>query len=147
MRQNKLRIGRNMPGNFESVELMQSFNNKEIRRKGITFTTVVGGNTIPVQLPGLAKLLVGIIIFDDSGNPGNLYSLTVNGDKKIDAVSLYSLSRAVVAGGVVAGIFSNKEYFPVMCPLSGNDTIEYECNAALGGTAYTTFFYVNEPEL
>jgi len=138
-----------VPGAALGVENMgqvHDFNLKQLRRRGFFTRTVVGQNNINIQLSGTAKLLCGILVFDDSGDPRNVLSLTINNDTRIEQVSNSSLTRIFVNGTPGPATFGVgpycEEYFPVPALLSGNDSITVEYNAITGSNLYLTFYYI-----
>lgn len=146
MRNSQFSTTPELPGDFNTVELLQKFNNGQIRRKGFNQNIEIGSNEIKIQLPGSTKLLLGINIFDTSGDPANNASLLVNGDSRIEEVSIFHLTRVINAGGSPAvAPFTGNEFFKVFCPLSGNDTtsLKIQCNTA--GFVFICVYYVNTP--
>lgn len=132
---------------IKNMNQVHEFNGEVLRRKGFFTRTVVGNNSINIQLSGQAKLLCGILVFDDSGDPQNTLTLNINNDIRIEQVSNSSLTRIFVNGtpgpaSFGVGPYCN-EYFPVNALLNGNnDSITVDYNAVTGANVFITFYYI-----
>lgn len=137
----------NIPGSavgFQNMNQVHSFNNEAMRRKGFFIRTGTGNNLIPIQLPGTAKFLIGLVLLDSTGDIANLCNLVINNDTRIEQVSTSSLSRVLpfFGGGQASTNAYAEEYFPVLAPLSGNDTITLELVVRTAGETAITFYYI-----
>lgn len=147
MRQNM----NNIPGgnlmNFPNDAAVRTYLGKQIRRKGFTFTAGVGNNSQALQLPGDGKILLGIVLYDDSGDPTNQATLKINSAVIIEDVSHVHLCRVFgdPAPGGTPTAQSNPyvdEYFPVMWPLTQNDDIQLSYQAGTAASIFIEFVYV-----
>lgn len=128
---------------IDSMEDVWQFNRKQVRRKGFNFSIGLGANDIPITLSGTAKMLLGIAVYDETANPGNIYQLTVNNDTRVETTSSLHLSRIF---GIVATTFArcltDQEYYPIYCPLNGNDSIALSISGATAGRQFVEFYYI-----
>lgn len=130
---------------FDNMNQVQQFNRGAMRRKGFLLRGAQGNNVLKIELPGTAKFLLGLLIYDDSGQPLNTVNLMINNDVVIEQVSTSSLCRLYpnVADPTAALAHAfDDEFFPVYAPLSGNDSITLEMNLLVGSTNQITFYYI-----
>jgi len=131
---------------FADQREVQAFTSKAVLRKGFNFNIAVGSQTFPVLLSGQARHLIGVMVYDSSGDPANFISLTVNNLKLIDQVSQAHLCRVfgVPAAGNTQSNPLQQEVVPLNQPLGGNDAIAVDVQAAASGNLYVVFLYQNE---
>jgi len=145
---NKVAPGTTIPGagiGVRSMDDVHRFNNEQIRRKGFSLRGGVGANLLDIKLPGSARFLCGLLVFDTTGDPANIMSLIINNDTRIEQVSTSSVVRVMPNFADLTVPFSNsfdEEFFPMPCLLSGNDAISMEWNLRTGGEIYVTFYYI-----
>jgi len=128
---------------IENMRQVHSFNNEKKRSRGFAETPVAGQQDFQFSLSGDAKLLLGITLYDDTFDPLNIFSLTVNNDTIITTVSSSQLSRVWQDAGALAQ--SNPylfEYFEYTSLLSGNDQLQVTWNANTAGNLLITFWYL-----
>lgn len=132
----------------QSMKQVHEFNTQQIRRRGFFFRAAIGMNTFNIQLSGNANFLCGILIFDETGEPQNNLTLTINNDQRIEQVSCSSLCRiwerpAGLPEDHTFGINPyDEEFFPVPTLLSGQDAITLEYNCTVGTNLFVTFYYI-----
>lgn len=145
MRNANLKVNPVLPGDFPTVELLQMFNNGQIRRKGFNTSFNQGANSLKISLPGSSKLFLGVNIYDTSNDPANVYSLLINGDSRIEEVSYFHLSRTIGLAGAQSSPYTGNEFFKVFAPVSGDDSITLKWTANTAGALFLTCYYVNTP--
>lgn len=131
------------PGSTYGAKLqtVRKLVNKQKKIKGYRFTIPTGNSTQTLQLPGTAKLLLGVKIYTVNPNgstPDFNFSITVNNEKLIDTVSVEQFDINVT--------FSNQqqEYLAINRPLAGQDTItaDFALNAVFTNVIYLHVFYL-----
>ena len=110
---------------------VQQFIKNQKRIKGFTIAVPTGGVTTNLELSGTAQMFVGFAIqplvkatFDDLDNYPNEVQLTINNEIIIDK------THPIFFGGE----YTSEEYFQLLRPLSGQDTI----TLVFGSTAPAT---------
>jgi len=135
--------GRVLPGGneFANMDGVQADLKKKIFRKGFKFTLGLGNNNFPITLSGDQRHLIGMMVYDETGDADNVVSLVINNLTIIEAVSQAHLCRIF---GSVAGAQSNplqQEVVPLNIPLGGEDAISYQCTAQTAGDTFVVFLY------
>jgi len=126
-----------------TMEQLHHYNGQLIRRKGESTALAVGSNTINVRMPGTAKKLIGINLWDNTGDSTNTCSLVVNNDTLIDNVQTAEISRNFPDVVLTQFARYNDEFFYVGGMLSGNDLIQLDINANTGGAdLFVTLYYI-----
>lgn len=141
--------GTTIPGASLGVTDMRQvheFNGRQLRRKGFTVRTGQGANTLKIELPGTARLLLGLNVLDMSGDPANVCNFIINNDSRIEQTSLNSISRVVLnpvgLGMAFANALGCSEYFELLALLSGNDSITMEMTITTAAPVYVTIYYI-----
>lgn len=126
---------------FISPADMQKFTKNQFRRRGVRFAVAANGTTItPIQMPGDAKMFIGVCVYDPTGDAGNNLTLRINSDVRVENVSHTFLTRVFGFRTDGAGLnipqttAYDGEFFPVPYPLNGNDDLVLSYAALTAGT-------------
>lgn len=148
MNRNQYSLRQTIPGvemGITSMSQLHKINDKLLRRRGFFFRPGVGQNTFNIQLSGKADLLCGFLVFDESSDPQNNITITINNDVRVEQVSCSSVCR-IWERPINDSTFGinpyDEEFFPLIAPLSGNDSITIEYNAVTGTNLFITFYYL-----
>jgi hypothetical protein len=135
----------NTPGDFASMEALHEWNIKRKYAVGFDFDTKVGTQTFPgISFPGTARMMLGFVVFDDTGDPKNKFTLTINNEQIVTNASWgdYSKMRGLSTTVTdVGGSNYKDEYFVYPRALSGNDGVVLQYDVASAGHFWILFFY------
>lgn len=140
-----IRGAQNLPGDAANAIELQQWN---IRRKyavGFRLAFAVGVNSFPqIKFPGMARMMLGFTLFDDSANPGNLATINLNNENIITDTSWTEYTKVNQfnnALGQVTGSSYKDEYYPYPRALSGNDGVLVTYKTLVTGNLNITFYY------
>jgi hypothetical protein len=119
---------------------VQAINKNQKRIKGFIITTATGETITNLELSGTAKLFLGFAlqplvqsVVDDVGTSPNEFQLTINNEIIIDRV------HPVFFGAD----YMDSEYYQIIRPLSGQDTITSRINNTQASTTMgLTIYYI-----
>lgn len=112
-----------------TVDEAQRMYGGAVKRKTISYSIALGNNQFNANLPGMAKVLLGIIV---SGTDSNRFSMFLNNLNLFDNLPTADLAR----------LNAQPDFIPVGLPVNGNDTIDVSFNQAtqIGETDLTLIF-------
>lgn len=119
---------------------VQAINKNQKRIKGFIITTATGETITNLELSGTAKLFLGFAlqplvqsVVNDVGTSPNEFQLTINNEIIIDRV------HPVFFGAD----YMDSEYYQIIRPLSGQDTITSRINNTQASTTMgLTIYYI-----
>lgn len=119
-----------------TIQEVKDFIKAQKRIKGFSFDVVAGDNTgLQVQLPGTAKVLLGIICFPGTTATAgsNEIELKINNEIAIEQTPARFLSADV----------TDSDFIYLPRPLSGNDDISININGVIApDTVEFGFYYI-----
>lgn len=118
-----------------TVEQIRSLIGRQKGSRGFLRTLAVGTNEFQLQLPGDAVILLGFMI--RSFNPGENFSLKINGEIVLDQVPLSCFSNLNKS--------ISDEYYILPRPLSGQDEIIISFTATGARSQQIIFHYLKAP--
>lgn len=128
---------------FTSKQEVNDFINSQMTVQGQFLQCGTGANSMQVQLPGDSEFLFGVIIYDDSGNPFNALTLTINNKKRLIDLNQCFASRTFGDPAVFQSSPLPHHYVPVPTPLykgKNGITVEYECRVE--ANLFIAFYFV-----
>jgi len=138
--------GRNMPklnfDNLQNQKQLQDFYRKSIYTKGYSYTTQAGATIAPdISLGGEARKLFGIGVYSNIGNvtDEDRISLLINQEQIIDDVIWWAYNPQPSVGNIA----NRDQYFSIIRPLSGSDTVKFSVTAANAHKGYIVFYLSN----
>jgi len=93
---------------------------KQKKIKGYRFTTPTGNSTQTLQLPGEAKMLLGVKLYNEVAAVDFTLSILVNNEKIVDTVHTAQFDSNPSNSN------QQQEYLAINRPLAGQDTINVE---------------------